>query len=471
MVSVKFTKFLLILVIISGLLGACKARNKAVSSQKVDNVTLTKNPANNPQDLSHNIEELEASYNNFQQALDKFLIELKHNFSNNSSEQDINLYKNVNKKLEEFRQVFDKTSINIKNDNHKLPTEIEEAINKLETTIKKLEKVISPFQDGVNRKALDIVAKELNIKSYNLVSNNTYEEIDDFLVKKKSKITEIFKILKDEFPDQTLVKIQKLEQQSQNTSNLQKTLTIILIITLCLAVAVMIVLLDKILEKDQIFQGSSNNQIELEPSEIPDSEDRQKSIELTNKLDNIIEKQSHHIHELETRLQAIENNSKYNHNSQQSNNDYYPRSNKFNPDKGNNLSESKRILPYKNLVNSYNYNYQFFLNKNLIIKVSESETSINSQNKNSTSILENTNNGNYWIIKQKEIYYLVPKIDIIINQYNYNTLKKLFICFKEQSENYRKFQILKPAIVINSSENDKEWKLKEKGVIQFESQK
>lgn len=99
-----------------------------------------------------------------------------------------------------------------------------------------------------------------------------------------------------------------------------------------------------------------------------------------------------------------------------------------------------------------------------VIGVGITSESLSSQ---SSVFLQKQSNGNYWIIKTDgNQHWLLPKGKKMFNSHEYSTLESLFECQGYYSEGGRDFIVKKPAKVISNS-NEKDWKLEEKGVLDF----
>ncbi|NES19559.1 MAG: hypothetical protein F6K41_11680 [Symploca sp. SIO3E6] len=100
--------------------------------------------------------------------------------------------------------------------------------------------------------------------------------------------------------------------------------------------------------------------------------------------------------------------------------------------------------------------------------VSETGESIEQRRlgRNLAPILEKNRGGNYWILNSGNSSYLVPDIDITINEYNYGTLKSLFECSISEPEDFSNWQLIKPAEVVPIA-SGKQWQLSKLGIIQF----
>ena len=85
----------------------------------------------------------------------------------------------------------------------------------------------------------------------------------------------------------------------------------------------------------------------------------------------------------------------------------------------------------------------------------------------SQTILEENRRGKYWIIEQSGSEYLVPSSKIKINEFNRETVERLFECQgfdKEKSNNV--FELLKPAKV-HYLKKENQWQVTEKGILEF----
>jgi hypothetical protein len=79
-------------------------------------------------------------------------------------------------------------------------------------------------------------------------------------------------------------------------------------------------------------------------------------------------------------------------------------------------------------------------------------------------ILEENSLGNYWIVQEGNNEYLVPKANIKINEYNYETISSCFECLGYNPSYSSNFTLLKPATVSSIGQN---WQLIELGKLQF----
>ena len=77
-------------------------------------------------------------------------------------------------------------------------------------------------------------------------------------------------------------------------------------------------------------------------------------------------------------------------------------------------------------------------------------------------------NSNYWVITTEDnTSYLLPKNNLIINTFNLDTVKSLFNCEGSEQLDNKEFTVSVPA-KISLMPNGKEWKLEEKGTLDFD---
>ena len=98
-------------------------------------------------------------------------------------------------------------------------------------------------------------------------------------------------------------------------------------------------------------------------------------------------------------------------------------------------------------------------------KVSVKEESLQKLNQEPV-ILVKVRNGNYWVIATEDInyYWLLPKINLRVNSFEYQSVQCLFECQGYQPDIINHFTLKQPARV---SFTGKEWRLEEKGILEF----
>lgn len=126
--------------------------------------------------------------------------------------------------------------------------------------------------------------------------------------------------------------------------------------------------------------------------------------------------------------------------------------------------DSTVVLEEKEVVEIYNSEPSSILSS--AVKVSVKPESIASVNKNEPIVLASIGNGNYCLIHNTDIsYWLLPKANLKIDQYRYETVKLLFECDEYELE-FDDYRLDKPAKV-SMLPNEREWKLEERGILKF----
>lgn len=122
------------------------------------------------------------------------------------------------------------------------------------------------------------------------------------------------------------------------------------------------------------------------------------------------------------------------------------------------------VLEEKEVVEIYNSEPSSILSS--AVKVSVKPESIASVNKHEPIVLASIGNGNYCLVHDTDInYWLLPKANLKIDQYRYETVKLLFECDEYELE-FDDYRLDKPAKV-SMLPNEREWKLEERGVLKF----
>lgn len=121
-----------------------------------------------------------------------------------------------------------------------------------------------------------------------------------------------------------------------------------------------------------------------------------------------------------------------------------------------NISESE-------LVQVYNDVPKVLFKNSMITEL----TSKSYRDENEPIFLENDESGKYWIITtDRDKFFLVPSINIKSNIYKLKTVEKLFDFCGDTPSAESHFILLKPAKV-SSQSSGKQWKLEERGILEF----
>ncbi|HBE21493.1 MAG TPA: hypothetical protein DEG17_09605 [Cyanobacteria bacterium UBA11149] len=136
-------------------------------------------------------------------------------------------------------------------------------------------------------------------------------------------------------------------------------------------------------------------------------------------------------------------------------------------------AEESNTTSYEEFVEIYNTQPGFWLKQ--AIPVSETDESLNQRNISSSqsAVFQQNRRGNYWILTIGEVVYLVPKVNLRINEFTYKTVQSFFECRGYQVGYSSQFKLLKPARVSPVTIEDKsiptedKWELVELGILQF----
>ena len=98
-------------------------------------------------------------------------------------------------------------------------------------------------------------------------------------------------------------------------------------------------------------------------------------------------------------------------------------------------------------------------------KVSVKEESLQKLNQEPVFLVK-VRNGNYWVIATEDanFYWLLPKSNLRVNSFEYQSVQYLFECQGYQPDTINHFTLIQPARV---SFTGKEWRLEEKGILEF----
>jgi hypothetical protein len=150
----------------------------------------------------------------------------------------------------------------------------------------------------------------------------------------------------------------------------------------------------------------------------------------------------------------------------------------LNPQEGSLYDESDREF-YENFETQENIDFETNSNSNYqqfyrlikkgeieVIKVTVPQENIEKMRGGTLSELKfiNDSKGNYWIVDWQNVYCLIPKKNINIQEHNYGNFQRIFNCQNYQ-ETYSGFEVIEPATVFKS--DHEAWQLERKGKINF----
>lgn len=189
-------------------------------------------------------------------------------------------------------------------------------------------------------------------------------------------------------------------------------------------------------------------------------------VKRVKQADNLLEKQRQSIIDLCYQIEQQDNlieelNYKLTKKTLGRRNNYKPNIQQFTQDFEQNDDLS---LTETEIVEIYNSDATSLLSN--LIKVSVKQESTIRTNENEPILLASIGNGNYCILHNKDItYWLLPKPNLKIDRYRYETVKLLFDCRGYDLE-HNSFKLEKPAQVFLLP-NEREWKLEERGELKF----
>jgi outer membrane murein-binding lipoprotein Lpp len=129
------------------------------------------------------------------------------------------------------------------------------------------------------------------------------------------------------------------------------------------------------------------------------------------------------------------------------------------------IRDRDSVLPKLKLIDMYHQDPDRLILKG--IEVSETEESISNRlfSTSNAVVLENRRHGDYLIVKETKVDYLVPQPNLNINESNYSSVEALFECHN-YSPTYSDFKLVKPARVLGIL-GGINWCLEKKGILEF----
>lgn len=466
---------------------------------KNNNVTVKSSPSaiipQKSDDLNKTFNLMSSAYSDFKKSINKLNADLKKFVDNKLKEEQVN-FSESNKKLTKLKQVvleFKKELNRIENNSN-----FKQSLNKIEKQITDIEKVIKPLQKGLNNpvvrelQKLIELKKNTNISPTGIFKTVTQKELDKFLSQRIKNLDQEFEQLKKviqkrkndannltknpqpkispspnpETVDQILISKSELDSIYKRI-NLIVSVNIIGFMILCGLFTWLLYKLN-MAETQKKPSYSSNNKTKL------------------GNIENYIQGQftqtQQNLENLDTRIRKLEIDSQNPQNPNLSSyaaSSYTASNNQpFNTPVNQVINPQKPQQPQvRNIYNSQisNHETQIVVVYNTqprslsanAITVAESDDTIEQRRIGRTiaPILEEKQLGNYWIIQEGNYEYLLPKGNIKINEYNYETISNCFECLGYNPSYSTSFTLLKPATVSSIGQN---WQLIEPGKLQFQ---
>lgn len=458
-------------------------KNNNATVQKNNNATSTVQSSPSPivQQKSDDLNLVLSAYSEFKKSIDKFNSNLQNVIDGKLETKDLD-FSNANKKLIQLKQSLVKIDNQYNN----------KSIDDINKTIIDIENAIKPLEKGLNSSDVTKVQKIIKLKETQNISpngnfgNKTQKQLQKFLTDKNEILDKQFEQIRQ------LIKNQQKSVNAQiitnpnsgilannnratqdeiiisrsELDNIYKRLNFTVNVTISGVIifgGLFAWLFYKLnmAETKQNTHNSSNNQTKLG------------SIE--NYIEGEFTQIKQYLGNLDTRLKKLEISSQNPQSPRLST--YTPKNNQpFNPpvNRAINNPKPQRGNIYHSQISNIEtqivavYNNQPRSLSANAITVAESDYTVEHRRMGRTvaPILEENQLGNYWIIQEGNNEYLVPKGNIKINEYNYETISSCFECLGYNPNYSTNFTLLKPAIVSSIGQN---WQLIESGKLQFQS--
>jgi hypothetical protein len=120
-------------------------------------------------------------------------------------------------------------------------------------------------------------------------------------------------------------------------------------------------------------------------------------------------------------------------------------------------------------LDDYNHNQESFAQLYFPTAVSEDADNINERRAGDSNdvILAENSRGNYWLVKDGNKIYLLPKPKMKIQEHNIRTVRELFDCATFDPD-YQSFSVAEPALVsVYPSGSGLQWRVDRKGELKF----
>lgn len=494
----SFAKFLIVLVLMSGTLSGCPF-GKSPESQGSTPSNPSTSPKNEPvpssksSEVEQKLKDLKNAYDEYRKSQTQLISNLPKSIDDNDSTPEINS-KDAGDNLKKFAQA----SENFRKALHPLNQEDRkyQILNELDETQKKLSsQVLKPLENGLQKPEITQVQQNLKVlekrrldpKYYGKWGELTQKDTTEFLEENAKKIATNIEDLEQAItskkpsttsprPSTTPNKPQTSTASPEEVNKLTQEVNNLKLVSLMSLVIAILAIALSISEKWRKNSGQSQSIHNRVSSSSQINEEYLNQIEQKN-YQHIYQEFDHLFLNIDNRLKQIERQvgSKVD-DTQQSrivSDQQTPKTYT-----GKNTQLPRNVLPqvagnqqnpsqHSKLIEYYNHNASAFLKS--ATKVSETEESISDRRlgKNQPAVIEKNGQGNYCIINEAGVNYLVPKDKFKLNQFNSKTFEALFECRGYQSGYSSNFRLVKPAIVTPISGNN--WQLIERGIVEFYS--
>lgn len=457
------------------------------SISTIDSTSNTHNNNANQTDNHHlvnNYNSIQQLAQDFKKSLQNFNDELRLVVKKDKDRENVSS-KNSLERLEKLQKEIELLRQNLPASKN---TQITSILDNMTSTIQDIDNILLPLKNGLTQDGVKQVQKKLNFfsrrnisqKFYGDFGSTTQEEVNLFTQKNLDKLDNQFLDLQHLVGVNDIASLNNTQTSKVINSNTNKQYTnlvlkneildiqnsinklainvtiggliVLILIIICIYINIYLIKAQNknsnLIKSTQDLINTNNSDVHLQLNKIYDSltdfEQRLKQIEQHNSL-----------------IQDL-NHSSYN----QTNNIETNENIAYFPQQINEFSSSPKDIFNLNtdLVSTYNLNSRSLSNQ--AVTVSESEYTVEQRRlgRSVAPILELNNRGNYWIIKEGNDEYLVPKGNIKINEHNYRTISTFFECLGYVKGFHDKFILVKPAKVVSIKD---QWELREAGQLLF----
>lgn len=495
-------KFLIVLVLISGTLSGCLSSESPESQDSMSPNTYP-SPINEKvsspisSEVKQKFKELKNAYDKYKESQDQLLSNLPDKIDENNPRPQINT-KDAGDKLEEF----DQASKNFRKalqplDQRDGKYQILEQLDQIKKELSS--KVLKPLENGLDKQAIEQVQKSLDFFRQENTPDRFYGNwglqtrkyttifLEENAKKLATNIQNLEKTINSDvtstsprpsttptpiLPQKSTVSPEQVKFLTEEVNNLK-------LLVYFLSLVAIVVFFRLILKTFRQSRRKTNNSGKPQTIDNRISSYDQRNEEDFNEL--VTEIYQRIYSKFYSELTIINNRFKQIEQQQAGPENNYPAqesrivSDQQTVTTRTDNTQASRNLPtqgsgvqqyYSKLVAEYNHNPSTLLKSATV--VSETEDSINNRRLGSKPVVlekAKSRTGNYCIIQETGVDYMVPKNNLKVNEYQYNTLAALFQCHGYQSGCSSNFKLLKPAIVTPSSGG--KWQLMEPGILQF----
>lgn len=499
-------KFLIVLVLISGTLSGCLSSESPESQDSMSPNTYP-SPINEKvsspisSEVKQKFKELKNAYDKYKESQDQLLSNLPDKIDENNPRPQINT-KDAGDKLEEF----DQASKNFRKalqplDQRDGKYQILEQLDQIKKELSS--KVLKPLENGLDKQAIEQVQKSLDFFRQENTPDRFYGNwglqtrkyttifLEENAKKLATNIQNLEKTINSDvtstsprpsttptpiLPQKSTVSPEQVKFLTEEVNNLK-------LLVYFMSLVAIVVFFRSILKRFGQYIIKTKNSGKPQTIDNPISSYHQMNEEDFNQLvteiyQRILPKFSSELTIINNRFKQIEQQQagpKNNHPPQESrivSDQQTVTTRTDNTQASRNVpTQVSGVQQYSSqpskLLAQYNQNTRALLKSATV--VSETEESINNRRLGSSQpvVLEASIKGNYCIINEAGVNYMVPKENLKVNQYNYNTMEVLFECRGYQSGYSSSFRLEKPAKVSPISGN--KWQLIERGIVQFSS--